>query len=170
MKSTFMDVESAREAGDLSTGYWYDEHTDKYVAMPFIPTAEVSGAGAIISSVTDYAKWVKALLGRDEFLSESVHADIVRPRFINTAEANKGADVSMYALGWVRTTLHGERAIWHSGSTGTHGALVYWLLERKYGVVIFVNYPNAVMEAVMYRLIEEKLNVPMEKRIDINGL
>jgi CubicO group peptidase (beta-lactamase class C family) len=171
MSSTFIEVQDARDSGlDLSTGYWYDESKGTHVAMPFIPTAVVSGAGAIISSVKDYAKWVRALLQRDAFLSAAVHADIVRPRFVGALEPYRGADVSMYSLGWFRTTLHGERTIWHSGSTSTHGALVYWLPERQYGVVIFENYPSAVMQAVMYRLIEDKLGVADEKRIDINGM
>lgn len=171
MTSTFIDMDLAKESGlDLSTGYWYDKKSGKHVAMPFIPTGEVSGAGAIISSVVDYAKWVKALLAKDGFLSETVHEDIVKPRFVAYSEPSKGADVTMYALGWFRTTLHGERTIWHSGSTGTHGALVYWLPERNYGVVIFENYPSAVQQVVMYRLIEDKLDIPHDKRIDLNKM
>ncbi|KJK80157.1 hypothetical protein H634G_04396 [Metarhizium anisopliae BRIP 53293] len=171
MKSTFLDVDRARASGlDLSTGYWYDDKKGEHVAMPFMATAEVSGAGAVISSVVDYARWVKALLKKDAFLSEATHEDIVRPRFISMAEPSKGADVTTYALGWFRTVLHGERTIWHSGSTGTHGALVYWLPERQYGVVVLANYPNGVLEAVMYRLLEDRLGVPQDRRIDINGL
>ncbi|KAG8422477.1 Carbamoyl-phosphate synthase [Metarhizium acridum] len=83
--------------------------------MPFIATAEISGAGAVISSVADYARWVKALLKKGAFLSEATHDDIVRPRFISMAvsmaEPSKGADVTTYALGWFRTSLHGERTI-----------------------------------------------------------
>lgn len=169
MTSTFIDMDAAKESGlDLSTGYWYDKKNGKHVAMPFIPTTEVSGAGAIISSVVDYAKWVKALLKKDGFLKEAVHEDIVKPRFVAYPEPLRGADVTMYTLGWFRTTLHGERLIWHSGSTGTHGALVYWLPERNYGVVIFENYPSAVQQVVMYRLIEDKLDIPDDKRVDIN--
>ncbi|KHN95705.1 Beta-lactamase/transpeptidase-like protein [Metarhizium album ARSEF 1941] len=171
MKSTFLDVDSAKASGlDLSTGYWYDGKKGRHVAMPFIATAEVSGAGAVISSVLDHAKWVKALLKGDAFLSEAVHEDVVRPRFISMTEPSRGSDVTTYALGWFRTRLHGEMTIWHSGSTSTHGALVYWLPERQYGVVVFANYPNGVMKAVTYRLIEDRLGVPQDKRIDIDGL
>ncbi|TWU76429.1 hypothetical protein ED733_006955 [Metarhizium rileyi] len=124
-----------------------------------------SGAGAVISTAKDYARWVRALLRRDGFLSEAVHEDIVRPRSVAVPvpAPDEGADVATYALGWMRTNLHGQKTMWH-------GALVYWLPERQYGVVVFANYPNGAPQAVTYRLIEDKLGVPQDKRIDVNAI
>ncbi|KAK2590160.1 hypothetical protein QQS21_012156, partial [Conoideocrella luteorostrata] len=169
MTSTFIDLDKAQDSGlVLSRGYWYNKHNESYVPMEFMPTAVVSGGGATISTVVDYAKWIKALLYQDEFLSEASHADIIRPRAIAFPDAALGQDITTYAAGWFRTVFHGEKTIWHSGSTATHGALVYWLPDRKYGVVIMGNYASEVPRTVMYRLLEDKLGIPNEKRFDIN--
>ena len=168
MKSTYMDLQEALEAPEhLSTGYYWDEEKETLNPMEFVPTAPLNGAGAVISNVIDYSKWIKCLLRKDKPLSEAVHAQIRKPRSVQNPEPGLGADVTLYSLSWFRTTVHGEVAYWHSGSVGTHGALVYWFPDLDYGVVIFANYPSPVRQVLMWRLIEDKINVPKGKRYDI---
>lgn len=171
MDSTYLYLDDAKKSGhDLSRGYWWSEKNESFVAMPLFPTDEVSGAGAAISTVLDYAKWIKALLRKDGVLSEAVHDDIRKPRFIFNQYPAPGVDVTLYSLGWFRTVFHGELAYWHSGSTVTHGTLVYWLPERDYGVAMMTNAANEVRDVIMYRLLEERLGVPEEKRVKMNEM
>ncbi|RGP76732.1 hypothetical protein FLONG3_5172 [Fusarium longipes] len=168
MTSTYLDLQQAKEAPEhLSTGQWWDETKKRYMPIPFLPTDVVSGAGAIISNVTDYAKWIRCLLRQQEPLSQVVHNDIRKPRVIHNAEPARGMDVSLYGLSWWRTTIRGHVVYWHSGSVVSHGALVYWLPELDYGVAILANYPNEVREIIMRRLIYDKLGVPSKERFDI---
>ncbi|OAA32355.1 Beta-lactamase/transpeptidase-like protein [Moelleriella libera RCEF 2490] len=171
MTSTFLDLDEAQASGlVLSRGYWYDGTAGSFRAMPVMPTTAVSGAGAVISTVVDYAKWVKALLDRHEFLSHAVHADLTRPRFLTGDRRTPVREdkLASYAVGWMRTVLHGETSIWHTGGTGTHGTMVQWLPDKKFGLVIMENYMNeAVHTIVMHRLIEDRLGIPPEKRADV---
>ncbi|CAF3557854.1 unnamed protein product [Fusarium graminearum] len=168
MTSTYLDLQQAKDApDDLSTGYYWDSSGKQYKPIPFLPTDIVSGAGAIISSVTDYAKWIRCLLRKDGPLSKAVHKDIRKPRVVDSPEPARGMDVSLYGLSWWRTSIQGHVVYWHSGSVVSHGALIYWLPELDYGVVLLTNYPNDVREVIMRRLIYEKLGVPADERFDI---
>ncbi|KAJ0127059.1 hypothetical protein HZ326_29837 [Fusarium oxysporum f. sp. albedinis] len=168
MNSTFLDLQQAKDAPEhLSRGYYWDEHNKRHEAVPFLPTEIVSGAGAIISNVVDYTKWIKCLLRKASPLSEQVHQDIRRPRFIHNPDPANGLDVSLYGLAWWRTSIQGNVVYWHSGSTNSHGALVYWLPDLDYGVVILANCPSPATEIIMRRVVYDKLGTPEEKRQDV---
>ncbi|XEV03223.1 hypothetical protein FSHL1_008510 [Fusarium sambucinum] len=168
MTSTYLDLQQAKDAPqELSTGYYWDTSENKYAPIPFLPTKIVSGAGAIISNVTDYTKWIRCLLRKEGPLSEAVHSDIRKPRVVDNPEPARGMDVSLYGLSWWRTSIHGHVVYWHSGSVVSHGALIYWLPELDYGVVLLTNYPNHVREVIMRRLVYDKLGVPANERFDI---
>jgi len=77
----------------------------------------------------------------------------------------------LYGLAWTRTTVHGEVAYWHDGSTLTFGAEVYWFPNLKNGIVAFANGAlgsNPAEQVLVHRLIEDKLNVPASRRADLN--
>lgn len=169
MNSTFLDLTQAEDAPEhLSTGYYWDKNKECYKPISNVPTEVVSGAGAVISSVLDYTKWIKCLLRKDAPLPEEVHNDIRRPRFVDNPNPEGGLDVSLYGLAWWRTSIYGKVVYFHSGSTVSHGALVYWLPDVNYGVVIMANYPNPSRTLIMRRLIEDKLGIPECERYDIS--
>ncbi|KAK7428218.1 hypothetical protein QQZ08_005284 [Neonectria magnoliae] len=168
MKSTYLDLQQAKDAPEhLSTGYFWDKKNERYEAIPFLPTDIISGAGAVISNVEDYAKWIKCLFDEEKPLSKQVHQEIRTPRFIDNPNPADGMDVSLYGLAWWRTTVNGNVVYWHSGSTTAHGALVYWFPALRYGVVILTNYPSPARQIIMRRLVEDKLGVPPNKRYDV---
>lgn len=43
----------------VATGYYWDDEAQEYVAVETDPIQSSSGAGAIITNVIDYSKWVK---------------------------------------------------------------------------------------------------------------
>ena len=171
MRSTYLDLQQAKDApGHLSTGYYWsnaEKKKEQYVAIPYLATEVNSGAGAIISTITDYMKWIKCLLHKEPPLSKEVHSDIRRPRIVDNPEPSRGMDISMYGLSWWRTSYQGHAVYWHSGSVASHGALIYWLPDLDYGVVILANYPSDVRDVIMRRLIDDKLGIPTSERFDI---
>ncbi|KAF7556511.1 hypothetical protein G7Z17_g1373 [Cylindrodendrum hubeiense] len=168
MNSTYFDLQQAKDGPEhLSRGYFWDKEKKSYEPIPFLATGVLSGAGAMISNVVDYAKWIKCLLKQEGPLSKEVHKEIRKPRFIDNPKPEGGMDVSLYGLSWWRTTIHGRVVYWHSGSTTAHGALVYWFPDFDYGIVILANYPNPARQVIMRRLVEDKLEIPLNRRYDI---
>lgn len=169
MTSTFLDSKSAHESKhDVSRGYYWDQDSKNFTLMPEYVIDEVSGAGAAISSVRDYVKLIRCLLNETEPLSKATHEDIKRPRFIdNTIPTSDMSDVSLYTQAWWMDTYHGKRIYYHSGTTVTHGTLLWWIPEINYGVILFSNYAGPLRKLVVTKLVQDKLGVPENERYDL---
>jgi CubicO group peptidase (beta-lactamase class C family) len=172
MRSTYFDLEDAKKAeGHLADGYYWDKEGEEYKQVDFMGVGEVSGAGGAFSTVLDYAKWVRCLVNETEPLSKKVHDDIKKPRSMGSTAPGGGLEISLYSLGWQRTLYKGHVVYTHGGGMHAYGSQVYWLPEAKFGVVAFGNTAlasNAAEDVVIYRLIEEKLGIPEEKRHDFD--
>lgn len=172
MNSTYFDLDEALAApGHFAAGYSWDEKEGKYHEVPKMGVTEVSGAGGVMSTALDYAKWVRCLLHEAAPLSEAVHKDIKAPRMIGSTAPAAGLDVLLYSLAWQRTTFRGHVVYTHSGGMHAYGAEVYWLPEHKYGVVAFGNTAltsNAAEDVLGWRLIQDKLGIPREEQYGFN--
>ncbi|KAH7237881.1 beta-lactamase/transpeptidase-like protein [Fusarium solani] len=173
MNSTFFDLQDANDAPhQLASGYYWDEKEGKYGEVPFMSVTELSGAGAVISNVLDYAKWVKCLLHEAPPFSKEVHKDIKSPRMLESTQPDVPNDIVTYALGWRRTLFKGHVMYIHSGGLHAYGAQVYWLPEIKYGVVAFANTAttsNAAEEVLAWKLIQDRLGIPDNERFDFGA-
>ncbi|OAQ88919.1 penicillin-binding protein [Purpureocillium lilacinum] len=172
MHSTYLSLQEARRGpAHLASAYIWRDEKEKYEKLQYVSARFLGGAGGIISNVLDYTKWIKCLIDESEPFSKAVHKDIRAPRMISNPEPSLTSDVQLYGLAWTRTTVHGEVAYWHDGSTLTFGAEVYWFPNLKYGIVAFANGAlgsNPAEQVLVHRLIEDKLNVPASRRADLN--
>ncbi|KAK3945584.1 penicillin-binding protein 4 [Diplogelasinospora grovesii] len=178
MGSTYLSLEEAMETGELATGYYWSEDRSGLDGdedgqkgdegeIPPMGLQEVSGAGAVISSVNDYAKWIQCLLRESEPLGKGVHEELKRPKMI--VGSGRGAyDVpQMYASGWFVASYKGHRVFTHSGGMEAYGAEVYFFPDDNYGVVTLGNTAissNAAGEILLWKLVDEKLGIPEEER------
>ena len=83
------------------------------------------------------------------------------------AIANPAANYARYTLGWDTTTYKGHQRWAHNGGTDSFGTEVNFFPGLKYGVVTFANTAlssNAIGEILSYKLIDDRLGVPPEKR------
>lgn len=174
MDSTYFEVKDALEAPEhFADGYAWDSKKEEFARVEYMNVTEVSGAGGVISNVKDYAKWARCLVNRAAPLEEEVHADIRIPRSIMDPKPSKGVDVTLYGVGWMRTTFHGRVLYHHSGGMHAFGAEVFWLPEVKFAVVSFGNTAvtsNSAQEVVIYRLMADKLGIPEEERFDLDSV
>lgn len=172
MSSTYLDLEDAQKGPEpLAEGYHWDEEKSEFVKKPFMPVKEISGAGAILSNVEDYAKWVKCLLHKTQPFSEAAHKEIRQPRFVGSLP-DAGAEVKLYGLGWDRAVYNGRVVYGHGGGTLSFGSQVFWIPEEKYGVVGFANTgttSNAVCDALLYKLIHERFGIAKGDQKDVNA-
>ncbi|CAI6098117.1 unnamed protein product [Clonostachys chloroleuca] len=170
MVSTSFSPEDAKKSGPIASGYHWDRKAEKYIPLEEMATNEISGAGAMLSTVLDYTKWLKCLLHEEAPFSKDTHKDIRTPRIVG-AMPNGAKDVNMYGLGWERTIYRGHILHAHSGGMHAFGSQVYWLPEHKFGVVAFGNTllsSNAAEDVLCYKLINDKLGLPEEDRHDYN--
>ncbi len=173
MASTYFDTGDALHApAHFAGGYAWDETAGNFTTVDYMSVTDASAAGAVISNVEDYAKWVRCLLHESAPFSAETHADIKTPRMFVSAATDGSLDVSTYGLGWSRNAIHGQTVFQHSGGMHAYGAEVFWLPAIKFGIVAFGNTAvssNFAELEVVYRLIEDKLNIPAKQRIDIRA-
>lgn len=170
MNSTYLDLQEAKDSANyLATGYYWDNTTQSYAAVGH-DTLQLSGAAGIITSVVDHAKWVRSLLHQAPPLAKAAHEDIRAPRFITKTQPHADMDVVTYALGWLRTTFHGEPLFFHSGQSLSFGANIYWLPVRGYAVVSMGNAflrPNLAGEVIARKLMEDVMGIEADKRFNM---
>ena len=151
MASTFFSLDDARAAPNvLAQGYYYFDSHDGYnndnkkngrfVGVPHMPLEEVSGAGAVISSVRDYARWLRCWIDGPAFAAEtgtssaSTETDacagipftraglgaLLAPKMFTSHSSASPApfDAPMaYASAWQTTSYKGHRFWGHSGGS-----------------------------------------------------
>ncbi|OCK79261.1 beta-lactamase/transpeptidase-like protein [Lepidopterella palustris CBS 459.81] len=193
MGRTFFGFHDVEERGkditaDMAKGYrWVpggdneaadNECEGKYVEVPWRGSPEQGGAGDIISCVSDYALWMRAVLSRDSrVLSEEGWTEVLWPRMISDdkypAQARRNFGTQTYALGWSGDHYRGEKIIEHTGRDPGIGTLVHLLPAHEYGIAIFANTSNTsntLARIVSMHLTDNLLDVPTSQRIDFAAL
>lgn len=175
MTKTFWTPEDAiaeemRGGARLAKGYAWDAVAGRYVdeELPAFPA--VSGSGAIISNVLDYAKWLRCMMTRSAPLSTAGHESVVAPRIVIPVPGNIPYNApNLYALGWFVDTYRGERIIWHSGGWTGFGSVMAFLPDRQWGFAMMGNTSktsNYVQMALYFRLLDQLLGTPEVERVD----
>ena len=83
-------------------------------AQPRLSLDLFYGAGSIVSTVQDLAKWDAALIGNHLLSADSIHLLWTNATLPNGQPMN-------YAMGFIQTTLGGHREIWHNGYSPNAG-------------------------------------------------
>ncbi|KAE8450774.1 hypothetical protein EG329_005687 [Mollisiaceae sp. DMI_Dod_QoI] len=169
MNSTFSSLGDAKKAkGDLARGYYYSD--GKYHEVDWMELDQAAGAGNVISSVLDYAKWARAIMDKKTPLSAASLEELFHPRTIMPFEEPYLVS-RMYSLGWQTGIYHGHRFYEHAGGMNAFGTELILFPDKKFSVIAFANTAgtsNFVEQMLAFQLIDDKLGVPMEDRFDWN--
>lgn len=173
MNNTFQDRPDVPSSAHEAQGYRWDEETSRYVPIPILASPEGRGAGCVLTSAGDYAKFVRCLIKRAAPLSAASHKALVEPRTIDEVSDQDDllpgySDVSLYALGLYRDTYRGTTLMTHDGAVPGFKAAMAFLPAKEWGVVICTNsnsgtYVNRILE---HMLMDEVLGVRDEERVD----
>lgn len=186
MRATYFSLGDALAAPEhLAAGYSWLREEGEFVGMPQMPTDEVSGAGAVISCVEDYARWIRMLLHEEAPLPRAGHRAVKTPRILINPDSVLGSYSSgeaetdakplpydgplAYAFGWQVGSYRGHTFWTHSGGMNAYGAEVMFFPSLDFGVVTFGNTAmtsNWVGRFVVWKLVDDKLDVPEAERYD----
>lgn len=120
--------------------HWFDDELNQSIA----------GAGGVISSAADMAKWVETYLNsglnrrtNTTVIPKSTLDEITTPHFVvNGPEKALFAPDSMvagYGAGWARSSIHGLDIISHGGSLPGFSTLISYLPMSGVGLVALAN-------------------------------
>ncbi|KAK3657605.1 hypothetical protein LTR56_002380 [Elasticomyces elasticus] len=161
MLSTSFTIPS--DTSRLATGYYWDPNGSgghesvrkgRYVPEPYLDIFPISGAGATISTVNDYALWIEAWLNAatvpDKYanksspITKSFFTALATPRtiiqgFNDVTDPFAFATPITYALGWMTLKVLGQPVITHDGGLTGFGTCLYLFPGLDYGVVTMGN-------------------------------
>lgn len=174
MDSTYFGLEQAKKvpAKQLATGYIWNNDTGNHIQTVYMPVTDISGAAAVISNVHDYARWIQALLNETRLFSESVYQDMKTPRMIETPIPGPKNDISLYGLGWYRTTFRGHVVYRHDGVMIGFKAQIYLLPDDGFGFVMLANGDNsdkAALPDLSWALIAQKFKIPQNELVNVTA-
>jgi CubicO group peptidase (beta-lactamase class C family) len=131
----------------------------------------VAPAGALYSSVTDMAAWLRLQLERGSYedkklLSLSAIEEMHKPQMIvndsdGVALTAPDAHFVSYGFGWFLNDYHGRKIVRHGGNIDGMTAVVGMIPEEQLGVVVLTNLSaNDLPTALMYRVFDAYLSLP----------
>ncbi len=171
-----MSETSTGSAGLLAAANRAQSHTAEYTLgkievqaipyehQPLHRLTEISSAGAIISNVTDMAKWLAFQMGDGtvngkRLVSKKQMAEIHK----GVSIAKQEDDVlTLYGYGWYVEQSTKGRLYWHTGSSYGHTAICGWLPDLNLGFMISTNTDGGAgfRRAIMRRIIDLYLGYP----------
>jgi CubicO group peptidase (beta-lactamase class C family) len=96
MKHSGTTAAFARADADFSKGYDWDDKKGDFEVTPFVDVDNMAPAGAIVSTVSDMARWVRFLLARGEFEGKR----LVEAREFEELWSDDDDLVPNYGQGW----------------------------------------------------------------------
>ena len=175
----------ANALSNMARGYFWDPKQDsssssgEYVPEPYLNISSISGAGATISSVNDYALWIKAWLDAASVrvpanasspINRALFRDLFTPRtIIQSAPADSTSAFltpALYALGWITLSIKGHTIVDHGGALTGFGTTLIFLPDDGYGLVVMGNTAgtsNLVGNLIAQVLLKRKLDLSVEE-------
>ncbi len=134
-----------------AAGYWVDRMGESLMNRDATQTSSTLGAGGIVSSVHDMAKWDAALYGEDLLSTQSKEA-------MWTPVTLPSGDNTQYAFGWGVRPYRGHRSQSHGGMVAGFVANFTRLPDDEMAVIVFANryrvssgrLRDAVMDAFLF--------------------
>jgi D-alanyl-D-alanine carboxypeptidase len=136
-ESSFMENEV--NISDMATGYGISKSKHALIATGTF-SGWAGGAGAIVSTASDLAKWDAALFA-GTIISKADLAIMLKPSALSAG----GTDVH-YAFGWVLDRYEHQPRVWHNGGTLGFTASNQIYPEQKQTVIVLANFNSGADE------------------------
>lgn len=164
MKDTYFSIQDILQCPStalrLARGYSYPPETHCYTPEPYMNYCPTTGTGAIVSTVLDYTKWLRALIYKSPPLSSHIVDPLIHSRSIlsDTDPLDPPSPFHLYGLGWCVDAYCGEQFYWHSGSWPGFGIMVGFAPDSEFGFAIMGNAMDAKMVGrTMYMHLMDRL-------------
>jgi CubicO group peptidase (beta-lactamase class C family) len=169
MHHTFLGMHDPRyKTSNLSiaNGYYYKFSTGEYVKQPFNDETADEGAGATISNVLDYVKYLRIMMAEAKPISKNGHRELKTARSFWDRPGPPFVGPTLYSLGWASGIFQDEQVFFHSGQVNMYRTDMLIIPSRNIGIVVMVNYPADAIKLVLYRIMYDLFSVDQEKRYD----
>ena len=166
MDRTLTSTKQVNAATNIATPYFYEN--GEHHALDWVNWDNMAPAGALISSVNDYAKWLMLNINEGTFeekiyISENSFQNMTTPHVNHKVNKNtEKTHFSAYGLGWGLLDYQGYKVIGHGGGYDGMISKSSFVPEKKIGIIVLTNSLNWTASAVTNKtldvLLANKLN------------
>jgi CubicO group peptidase (beta-lactamase class C family) len=168
MNETFLGLDDPALHGSglrVADEYYYKNSTGEYVRLKHAELNIIAGAGAVVSNVLDYAKYLRIMMNEEGPISKAGHRELKTSRsFYGNAPQFVGPIT--YTLGWMSGVVHGEQIWLHSGQVNEFTTWMLMIPSKKIGITVMTNSASDSLTIVLYRILYDVLGVKEQDRFD----
>jgi len=170
MTETLADAGELRKSGitDITSPHGIVRDTVRLLPASLDGIDDVAPAGAMFSTATDMAKWLRFLLDSGKvagrrLVSAQNFAELFRPQQVIRSVFYPATELThphfqAYGLGWFLRDYRGEFVAYHTGSIEGRSAIVGLIPDRRLGVAILTNLDHSELRhALMYTVFDRYL-------------
>ncbi len=175
MAETYLGLRDAEKRGGgliLADEYYYhDANSDvagRHVPLPHEVSSDNEGAGSVISTVLDYAKYLRVMMTEAGPMSKAAHRELKTPRMVAGVRPPFAGPLT-YALGWGVAVFGGEEVFPHLGQVGMFVSIMLMVPSRQFGIVVFQNSDPPTHELVTFKILYDYFKVPGVDRINFDA-
>ncbi|KAK7994292.1 penicillin-binding protein [Apiospora marii] len=154
----------------LADGYYWRNNSQGvagyYVKRPRVPADWDSGAGAVISNVLDYAKYLRVMMREEGPISAAGHRELKTSRSFFDEQGPPFTGPVTYALGWMHGVFEGVETWHHTGTVNEFVTSMMMMPSRDMGIVVMCNSASRAKNLVWYRIMYDLLGVEESRRFD----
>ena len=158
MNRTLVSTDQIKKVKNVATPYFYEN--GKNIELKWVNWDNIAPAGALISSVNDYSKWLqlnlnKGTLNGKEYFSKSTFNKLTTPHInFSVNENDEKVNFKAYGLGWSIQDYQGYKIVGHGGGYDGMISKSTFVPEKNIGIIILTNNLSWAPSAMMYKTLD----------------
>ncbi len=164
MDRTLTSINQIKNTKNIATPYFYEN--GKHYALDWVNWDNIAPAGALISSVNDYSKWLqlnlnKGTLNGKTYYNNKTYNKLTTPHVnLNVGNNSEKVHFKAYGLGWAVQDYQGFKIIGHGGGYDGMISKSTFVPEKNLGIIILTNSlswaPGALMNKTLDVILANK--------------
>jgi len=158
MTRTLVSTDQIKKVKNVATPYFYEN--GKNIELKWVNWDNIAPAGALISSVNDYSKWLqlnlnKGTLNGKKYFSKNTFNRLTTP-YINFNVNNNTEKVNFkaYGLGWSIQDYQSYKIVGHGGGYDGMISKSTFVPDKNIGIIILTNSLSWAPSSLMYKTLD----------------
>jgi len=168
MSRTLTSTNQLKHTNNIATPYYFKD--GKNIELKWVNWDNIAPAGAIISSVNDFSKWIQlninkgTIASKKYFSKKSLHRLTTPHTNFNVNANDEKIHFKSYGLGWGLQDYEGYKIVSHGGGYDGMISKSFFIPEKKIGVVILTNSLNWATSALTNKILDVLLTGNTNKK------
>lgn len=168
MNRTLTSTNQLEGTTNVATPYYFKDGEN--IELEWLNWDNIAPAGAIISSVNDFSKWIQLNINegtidsKKYFSKKSLHQLTTPHTNFNVNTNDEKIHFKSYGLGWGLQDYEGYKIVSHGGGYDGMISKSFFIPEKKIGVVILTNSLNWATSALTNKILDVLLTGNTNKK------